>query len=222
MPARGGSKRIPRKNLKNFFGEPIIIQTLQKIKSFDFFDRFIISTEDDEIINVASKLDYVEIPFKRPEDLATDHISTKDVLLHSIKKLGDSIKDYDYIFCLYPTAILVEKEYLIKAKNLLESNPDTFVATAARYPHPVERAFALDENNYMLDVNSKHMENRTQDFVEKYYDAGMFYGASKKTWLKESPVLSLNTTFIKLPALAMVDIDIESDWKLLEKVWTNR
>ncbi len=222
MPARGGSKRIPRKNIKNFHGLPILTQTLQKIHSFNYFDRFIVSSEDNEILNIAAELNFVEVPFKRPKKLATDHVNTKEVILHLLDKLGTAIEENDYIFCIYPTAVLIEKEYLLQAEQLLKNSPEAFIATAMRYPHPVERAFTLGNTGELLDINSHYRQKRTQDFSEKYYDAGMFYGATKKTWTAESPILGLNTKFIKLPAFAMIDIDDESDWTLLEKIWANR
>ena len=215
IPARGGSKRIPRKNIKLFKGKPIIQRTIDNVAKLDFFNKIIVSTDDKEIASIA-KNSGAEVPFMRPSELSDDHASTRDVILHALGWYKKRKIDYKYVCCLYPTAPLLKSKYLIESfKLLVNSDKSGYVFSAMHYTHPIQRAFYLDIKGKSKMFFKENFEKRTQDLKVAYHDAGQFYLASADTWFKKSNIFEGSTPYL-LPKWSTVDIDNMEDWKLAE------
>ena len=212
IPARGGSKRIPRKNIRNFQGKPMIAWSIQAAKDAGCFERIVVSTDDKEIAEIALQQG-AEVPFLRPEQLADDHSGTREVIEHAIEALGLSNENYYKICCLYATAPFVKSEDIIKALILLsKSRADSVIFTATTFPFPIQRALHIDPENYTsaFDVNS--VTKRSQDLKEMYHDAGQFYWAYVHTWLKDLNLFDQGRALI-IPRWRAQDIDTEEDWR---------
>ena len=215
IPARGGSKRIPRKNIKLFKGKPIIERIITKFIELDIFKKVIVSTDDEEIASISSNAG-AEIPFLRPKDISGDFISTREVILHAIEWFKSNSLEFDYVACLYPTAIFCQPEDLIKGMRILrELKNDTYVFSATKYPHPIQRAFFIDNKNFSKMIYPNNFFKRTQDLEKSYYDAGQFYLASSKTWVKKINFFDEAKPLV-IPRLRAIDIDTYEDWEFAE------
>ena len=218
IPARGGSKRIPRKNIKLFKGKPIIEITINKVIELDLFNKVIVSTDDDEIASIASKAG-AEVPFIRPKNISGDFSSTRDVVLHAIKWYKSKLIDFEYVGCLYPTSIFFKKEDLIKGMKMLSKiRENTYIFAATKYPHPIQRAFFIDKKNFSRMFSVEHFQKRTQDLQNSYYDAGQFYLASSKTWINKINFFDEAKPLI-ISRLRSIDIDNQEDWEFAEIVY---
>jgi pseudaminic acid cytidylyltransferase len=212
IPARGGSKRIPRKNIKLFHGKPLISYSIKTLIQSDLFDHIYVSTDDQEIADVS--LSYgAEVPFLRDPILAGDQVLTVPVIADFITNLRIS-KDY-VVCCAYPTAPLMRSQDLITGFSELNSRlkPD-YVCAVAKYAYPIQRA--LQKNNGLMNmVNPKNVEIFSQQLEERFHDAGQFYFAFADTWTKLKPML-LNTFGVELPSWRVQDIDTIEDWERAE------
>ena len=218
IPARGGSKRIPKKNIKEFKGKPILERTIKKIIDFKYFKKIIVSTDDKEIASVAIKSG-AEIPFMRPDKLSGDFTPTRDVVLHAINWFESRGEKFENICCLYPTSVLLEYDDLEKAfEKLSKSNINTYVFSAAKYAHPIQRAFYLDEKKKTKIFSKNDFIKRTQDLEAAYHDAGQFYLASKDTWKNKTNIFDGADPVI-IPSWRAIDIDTLEDWKLAELIY---
>ena len=215
IPARGGSKRIPRKNIKKFKGKPIIERTINAVKNLNFFQKIIVSTDDEEIAEIASSSG-AEIPFLRPKDLSDDFANTRDVILHAIKWYEFKSIKLDKVCCLYPTAVLVDPNDLLKAITLLGTkDTQKYVFSAISYPYPIQRAFYLDKKGFSKMVSKENYVKRSQELNDAYHDAGQFYLASSNTWLNNNNILDGARPLI-IPRWRGIDIDTEEDWEMAE------
>ena len=215
IPARGGSKRIPRKNIKEFKGKPIIERTINAVKNLNFFQKIIVSTDDKEIAEIAS-LAGAEIPFLRPKDLSDDFTNTRDVILHAIGWYESNSIKFDKVCCLYPTAVLLDPNDLIKGIKLLGlENDQKYVFSAVSYAYPIQRAFYLDKKGFSRMVSKENYVKRTQELQNVYHDAGQFYLATSKTWLNNNNILNGARPLI-IPRWRGIDIDNEEDWEMAE------
>ena len=220
IPARGGSKRIPGKNIKTFFGKPMIAWSIDAALDSDCFDKVIVSTDDPEIALVSKKYG-ASVPFIRPSDLAGDFIGTAPVVNHAINHLILDNLDNHVVCCLYATAPFVTSDLLRKGLHLLRSNPEkSFVFTATEYPYPLQRALKLDASKSSVTMFYPDMYNsRSQDLEPAYHDAGQFYLADAQSWL------NMKTHFdggipLLLPRWDVQDIDTESDWQYAERLFS--
>lgn len=214
IPARGGSKRIPRKNIKNFMGKPIIAYSIQAAIQSNLYDEVMVSTDDDEIAKISR--DYgAKVPFMRSETNADDFATTMDVLLEVVKEYQNLGGEFDYICCIYPTAPFVTSTQLINAYGKLTKEEFDVVFPVVPFNYPIQRSLKME--NSKLQFFFPEFENaRSQDLQGAFHDAGQFYFLKLSSLLKQKTLFSKNTGAIILNELEAQDIDNETDWKIAE------
>ena len=219
IPARKGSKRLKNKNIKLFYGKPIISQVIQKLKKFKIFDKIYVSTDCSKIENIAKKHKLEVI--KRNKKLSNDYTDTKTVIIDAISKIEKKNLDFDIVCCVYPTSIFIERKYLKSAEKKLRKNKLDFVFSAKKYEHPIFRSFYLNSNKLICPVfnKKKNEEKRTQDFKDVFHDAGQFYIGHKKSWKLKKDIISGNVEFIQISRLDSSDIDNKNDWDNAKILW---
>ena len=215
IPARGGSKRIPGKNIKEFCGEPIIAYSIKHAQECELFQKVIVSTESKEIAEVAEHYG-AEVPFMRPTKLADDYTGTNAVIIHALKWLQENDHTYDYACCIYPTAPLATKTLLIKGFELLIKNEATSVFSVTTYPSAIFRSLKINERNRLELIWPEHKKSRSQDLTEAYHDAGQFYWIDIKKYLKEREILSKDSMPLVIPRHYVIDVDTKEDWIFAE------
>ena len=220
IPARGGSKRIPKKNIKKFFGKPIISYSIKAAIDSKLFDKVIVSTDCENIAQVA--INYgAEVPFMRPEELSGDFLGTHEVVGHTLKWLEDFGDVVDYACCIYATAPMIEGSDLIKGYDLIKTEKWKAVIAATKYSYPVFRSFKKLPNGGLEMVFPEHYNSRSQDLPEVYHDAGQFYWAKAQEWKNKPGGFSENNTIIELSNYLVQDIDTIEDWNRAEKIYEN-
>ena len=218
IPARGGSKRIPRKNIKIFKGKPIIEWTISTALSLKIFDKIIVSTDDNEIANLSNDLG-VDVPFIRPSNLADDNTSTREVILHAINWYKRKNIDFNYVCCLYPTSIFIKEKDINEAFNKLKkSQEDTYIFSAISYGHPIKRSFLIDKKGFSKMFFKNTFQERTQDLDNAYHDAGQFYIAKPEVWINKKVIFENSIPFL-LKRWQSVDIDTYEDWDMAEIIY---
>lgn len=215
IPARGGSKRIPRKNIKLFNGLPMIAWSIQTAIKSGCFDRVIVSTDDEEIAKIAN-LYGAETPFIRPENLSDDYTTTSEVMVHAINHESSQGRDLDYVCCIYPTAPFITANNLKKGLKSIQSGNYEYVFSATTYAFPVERAFFFNNLDGLEMLFPENAKVRSQDLKDTFHDAGQFYWGRSHTWLKRQPIFHSNSFPLNLPRIEVVDIDTEEDWEEAE------
>lgn len=217
IPARGGSKRIPRKNIREFRGKPLIAWPILSVLESGVFDDVIVSTDDAEIAEVALTWG-ARVPFERPPELADDFVATAPVVAHAIEVLASSGKTYSDVCCLYPAAVFVTPRDLAEAAERATDLPiGVSVTTVVRYPHPIQRALVLDTGGLLRPIDSAAIGQRSQDLEERWHDAGQFYWAKPETWLDGSSILNRVVPH-EIPSWRVQDIDTEEDWRRAELI----
>jgi pseudaminic acid cytidylyltransferase len=211
IPARGGSKRIPRKNIRDFCGRPIIAWSIAAAKACGLFDRIMVSTEDEEIAMVARTWG-ADVPFLRPRELADDHVSTNAVVKHAIAWHREQSVVVDYACCLYATAPLVRPEDLRIAFERLMASSKAFVFSVARFSFPIQRALRMSQTGEVEAFYPEYRMTRSQDLEPAYHDAGQFYWGRAEAFLKDLPVFAPHSLGYLLPGYRVQDIDTEEDW----------
>ena len=216
IPARGGSKRIPRKNIREFCGKPMIAWSIEAAKVSGCFDQIIVSTDDEEIANVAKQWG-ADVPFMRPAELADDFAGTTPVVAHVVRWYQDHGQELAAVCCLYATAPFVEPADLKEGLVFLEQiDADRFVFTATSYASPIQRALRLNPDSgkvYMLQ--SEQFSKRSQDLEPAYHDAGQFYWGRPLAWLNSGNLFEGSKPLV-LPMWRVQDIDTEDDWRRAE------
>ncbi|HHH52796.1 MAG TPA: pseudaminic acid cytidylyltransferase [Bacteroidetes bacterium] len=214
IPARGGSKRIPRKNIKDFYGKPLIAYSIEVALKSKFFDKVVVTTDDEEIADVAKKYG-AEVPFLRPKELSDDFTGTEDVINHAISYLIKQGEKFDYLCTIYATAPLLQEQYLIEGFEKLQNSNAVNAFSATSMPFPIQRTFKVDENGRCEMFSPEHYGTRSQDLEEAYQDAGQFYW--KKLDKTSSEIMfGKDSIPIILPRHLVQDIDTEEDWKRVE------
>ena len=214
IPARGGSKRIPKKNIKDFFGKPLIAYSIEVALASNLFDKVIVSTDDEEIAKISKKYG-AEVPFIRPPELSDDFTGTRDVINHTISYLEKQDEQYEYICTIYATAPLLQKEYLIQGYEKLKSSSAINSFSATTMPFPIQRTFKLDKNGRCEMFTPEYYMSRSQDLEEAYQDAGQFYWT--KNYQKSDKIMFGEDSIpIVLPRHLVQDIDTLEDWKRAE------
>ena len=216
IPARGGSKRIPRKNIKNFLGKPMIAYSIEAAIASECFDKIIVSTDDFEISEVAIQYG-AEVPFIRPSNVSDDFSTTIDVIQHAIKELG--LADDVNICCLYATAPFVTEKSLSEGLSLLSSCELDYAFSAAEFSFPIQRAFRLNENKKVEMFQPEHFNTRSQDLENSYHDAGQFYWGKCSAFKEGKPFFSSEAKPVILPSTRVQDIDTEEDWARAELIF---
>ena len=213
IPARGGSKRITRKNIKRFLGEPVISYSIRAAISSNIFEEIFVSTDDEEIAEVAKKYG-AKADILRSANSSHDNATTADVLSEILNY--ERFKDLEFICCLYPVAPLISKELLIKAFNLLKNEKYNCILPVTEFEYPIERRLQKQSNESLIFSENQHENTRTQDLKTYYHDAGMFYFIRVSNFKKDEKLL-LNPTFgIELERTRVQDIDTLIDWELAE------
>ena len=217
IPARGGSKRIPRKNIRNFCGKPMIAWAINIAMKSGLFERVIVSTDDDEISSISRSLG-AETPFVRPSNLADDLTPTVPVVAHAVKSCIDSGWVADYFCCIYPCVPFMQVSDLISALELVKLKNADFAFPVTKYAHPIQRAMRLLPNGKMQFLSAKHELARTQDLEDTYHDAGQFYWGGSNAWVEQKKMHSSGLG-ISIPSWRVVDIDNEEDWRRAELIF---
>lgn len=217
IPARGGSKRIPRKNIKWFCGKPMIAYAIIAAKKSGVFDHVVVSTEDEEIAQIAREWG-AETPFVRPAKLADDYTATVPVVAHAIERCFTQGWVSDYVCCVYPGVPFIDIDDLKGALvKLIESNIDyCFPVTA--FPSAVQRALRCSPDGRMQPFYPQYEMIRTQDLEPAFYDAGQFYWGKTNAWLK-NPKIHNDGIGYQIPNWRVVDIDTPEDWQRAERLY---
>lgn len=214
IPARGGSKRIPRKNIKPFLGVPVITYPIKAAINSGCFDEVMVSTDDAEIAEAAKSFG-AKVPFFRSNETASDMATTAAALLEVLdeyKKIG---KQYDQVCCIYPTAVFVTAAKLKDAKQRLESSGAEAVVPVIRFGYPIQRALKIVDNKLQM-FWPEHLNTRSQDLEPSYQDGGQFYFLTVAALLEQKTLFPKVTAPIELNEMEAQDIDTKQDWQLAE------
>ena len=214
IPARGGSKRIPHKNIRLFLGRPMISYVIEVALECDLFDYIVVSTDDDEIKSVSEKNGAI-VPFIRPADISDDDTPTVPVISHAVKEIDRLYQHVEYACCIYPCSPLLLASDMVKAFNKLESTGEDFVYPVVEYPHPILRSMRQTENGKMEFIYPEHELTKTQELESAFHDAGQFYWGRAEAW-RELKKMHTDGLGMEIPSYRVVDIDNEDDWKRAE------
>jgi N-acylneuraminate cytidylyltransferase len=215
IPARGGSKRIPRKNLAPFDGVPMIVRSIRTVLDSGLFDQVVVSTDDAEISEVA-RAHGAQVPFMRPAALADDFTGTAAVIVHALQQLPA----FDFACCVYATAPLLQVRYLREGFELLERHSDkSFAFSVCDFGFPVQRALTLDGQGALTALYPEFRNTRSQDLPEAFQDAGQFYWGRSAAWLRGEVLYSPASLPVILPRHLVQDIDTPQDWKRAEYLY---
>ena len=220
IPARGGSKRIPRKNIKEFCGKPMIAWAISIAQESELFDHVIVSTDDEEIADIGRKWG-AETPFVRPVELADDLPPTVPVVAHAVKSCLDNGWALEYVCCIYPCAPFLTVDDLIVALNLLQKVDVNFVYPVTEYAHQIQRAMRQLPSGQMQFLSPECELTRTQDLEQSYHDAGLFYWGKASAWLQHRRMHTDGLGMV-IPNWRVVDIDSIDDWKRAENIYKAR
>jgi pseudaminic acid cytidylyltransferase len=218
IPARGGSKRIPRKNIKPFAGKPMITWSLKAALGSGCFDRVIVSTDDAEIADVA-RAHGTEVPFMRPPELSDDHTGTIPVVAHAVGWMNQHASPVEFACCLYATAPFVRVKDLRQGLDVLRRSGAQYTFTVTNFAAPIQRSFRITDQERIKMFNPEHFNTRSQDLEEAYHDASQFYWGRAQTWLEAKPLFSEASAPIVLPRYRVQDIDTEDDWIRAESMF---
>ena len=218
IPARGGSKRIPYKNIRNFHGKPIIAWSIIAAKKSGIFDDIIVSTDSQRIADVANKYGAIT-PFIRPDSISDDFTGTNDVIKHAAKWYIENVGDIDYICGIYPTAPFLTSSVLVDGFHRLVNSNAAFVFSAVGYSYPIQRAFLISKNDRVQMLNKENISKRSQDLEKSYHDAGQFYWCLTSSFINNLNLYSDESIPMILPAHLAHDIDDEEDWKYAEMLY---
>jgi N-acylneuraminate cytidylyltransferase len=214
ITARGGSKRIPRKNIKDFLGKPIIAYSIETALNSGLFDYVMVSTDDDEIAEVAKKYG-AKVPFTRSKQTSDDFAGTADVVLevlHDLRKIG---KEFEYACCLYPTAPFISEQSLNESFDLLIEKKFDSVFPICQFSYPIQRA--LKKSDCVINmIWPENLNKRSQDLTPSFHDAGQFYWTKVNSFLENNKLFTDNSGAIVLNELQVQDIDNETDWLIAE------
>lgn len=214
IPARGGSKRIPRKNIKDFCGQPIIAYSIKAALDTEIFDRVIVSTDDEEIADLSRKLG-ADVPFTRPPELSDDHATTLQVINHTLTWLGQNGIQSKTLCCIYPAAPFVTPQILKNAYEKLIGSNQNYVFPVIEFESPIQRALKINHKNYLEPTFPEYQKTRTQDLSKSYHDAGQFYFGKSAAFLANLPIF-LDAIPIIMPKNSAQDIDTLDDWNQAE------
>ena len=215
VPARGGSKRIPRKNIRPFLGVPLLVRAIQTLHASGVFERVIVTTDDDEVAEVGRRAG-AEIPFMRPRELADDHTATIPVIAHAVSELERLGYRPAYACCVYPAAVLVTAEdYQAAGFALIQSGAD-YVFTATSFGFPIQRALRQLPDGACDMYWPEHRSTRSQDLPAAFHDAGQFYFGKRESWLEGRAIFSPRSRMHILPRSRVQDIDTQEDWERAE------
>jgi len=221
IPARGGSKRIPRKNIKNFCGKPIIAYSIEAALQTGLFERVIVSTDDEEIAAVARDFG-AKTPFLRPKEIADDYTGTNAVVKHAIQWFEKNVSKVEYACCIYATAPFIQVDYLKKAYQSLSHSNKLFAFSVTSFAFPIQRSIRICNDGGAEAMFPDAVSQRSQDLEEAYHDAGQFYWGRAQAFLNDQAIFENHSLPIILPRHLVQDIDTPEDWlraELMYKAW---
>jgi pseudaminic acid cytidylyltransferase len=211
IPARGGSKRIPRKNIKDFHGKPLIAYSIETAINSNLFEKVIVSTDDEEIAEIAKEYG-AETPFIRPPQLSDDFTATGDVVNHTVNFLQENGESYDYICTIYATAPMLQIKYLIEGYEKLSQSDAHMAFSVTSMPFPIQRTFKITSENRCQMFTPEYFSSRSQDLEEAYQDAGQFYWENTSNKFTDIP-FGKDSIPIIIPRYLVQDIDTLEDWE---------
>tara|TARA_B110000211_G_scaffold231747_1_gene293930 strand:+ start:2413 stop:3108 length:696 start_codon:yes stop_codon:yes gene_type:complete len=215
IPARGGSKRIPNKNIKFFFGKPIIAYAIEAAIKSGLYDKVIVSTDSKKIANVAIQYGAI-VPFLRSQQNSNDFATTVDVLMEVLNWYKKKDIQFDYATCIYPCSPFIKVKLLVDSLDILLFKKCDCVFPILAYSHPIQRALSLSEDNYIVPLSDSNSNVRTQDLNKVFHDAGMFYTFDVNKLLINKSLRTKDTIGIEIHEFQAHDIDCENDWALAE------
>lgn len=215
IPARGGSQRIPRKNIRLLHGKPLIAYSIEAALESRLFDQVVVSTDDQEIAQVAESFG-AKVPFFRPASLSDHMTGTTPVMQHALQTLLDSGEEIQEACLIYATCPLLTPEDIQKGLDVLPGASFCFSATT--FDFPIQRSLYLNEKGELQPMFPEHIGKRSQDLIEAIHDAGQFYWASVKTWLQDGKIFGPKSKPLMLPRHRIQDLDTEEDWQRLTQL----
>ena len=215
IPARGGSKRIPRKNILPFCGKPMIAWSIEAALASGCFDEVVVSTDDAEIANTSKQYGAL-VPFIRPIELSDDFTGTVPVIQHAINWFQANRQLPEEVCCIYPTAPLLLPEFLLEGLQRLKETNSEFCFGVAGYGHPVQRALKLDGSGRVAMFSPECALSRSQDLEPAFHDAGQFCWGTAQAFLRGASPMVTKSVALVLPRARVVDIDTQEDWQLAE------
>lgn len=218
IPARGGSKRIPKKNIKIFCGKPMMAWSIEAAKASKLFDHVIVSTDDDEIAELARKCE-AEVPFIRPAELSHDYAGTTEVVAHTTQWAVSQGWPVSAVCCIYATAPFLRVEDLKNGLQTLESANWDYVFSATDFAAPIFRAFKQSPDGSIEMFFPEHFETRSQDLASAFHDAGQFYWGRPSSWVEKKKIFDRHSTAIVIPRWRVQDIDSADDWLRAEMMF---
>lgn len=221
IPARGGSKRIPRKNIKEFCGKPMIAWSIEAALQSGCCKQVIVSTDDAEIAAIARQYG-AEVPFVRPVELSDDHTGTIPVIAHAIRWLSSQGVAVEQVCCLYATAPFVTPQDIRRGLDALSAGNSDYAFSVTSYPFPIQRAIRITATGRVEMFQPEYFNTRSQDLEEAYHDAGQFYWGRATAWLAGRPIFSSDAVPVILPRHQVQDIDTQEDWlraELMFNAW---
>jgi N-acylneuraminate cytidylyltransferase len=211
IPARGGSKRVPRKNIRDFCGKPMIAWSIETALASGCFDEIIVSTDDSEIADVAKRAG-AAVPFMRPAELANDHTGTIPVVRHAIEAMRLFDRRADPVCCIYPTAPFLDPTDVQTGLQMLAAEDAPFAFTVTKFPSPIQRAVRITTANRLEMFDASMFGKRSQDLDEAWHDAGQMYWGRAGAWLTTDNIFNAGALPIPLPRHRVADIDTPDDW----------
>ena len=215
IPARGGSKRIPRKNVKPFCGKPMLSWAVKAARESGCFDQIVVSTDDDEIADVARNCG-ADVPFRRPRELSDDYTGTIPVVAHAIKTLLSQGASPGLVCCIYATAPFLQGADLRQGLAQLQGSGADYAFSVTRYEFPIQRAIRIAKTGRVEMFNPEHFNTRSQDLEAAYHDAAQFYWGRAEAWLSGRIIFSQAAIPVILPHHRVQDIDTPEDWARAE------
>jgi pseudaminic acid cytidylyltransferase len=215
IPARGGSKRIPRKNIKPFCGKPMMAWSIEAALQSDCFDEVVVSTDDQEIVDVA-RAHGAKVPFIRPASLSDDHTGTIPVVRHAIEWFQQSGRPPTQVCCIYATAPFIQVDDLRRGLELLRASDCSYAFSVTSYPFPIQRAIRITQLGRIEMFKPEFFNTRSQELEVAWHDAGQFYWGRVQAWLEGQVVFTPASVPILLPRYRVQDIDTPEDWERAE------
>lgn len=219
IPARGGSKRIPKKNVKPFCGIPMVERTIKFLQRSNLFDSIYVSTDDTEISKVSTKAGAI-VPFQRDNELADDFTPTGPVILDCLKRIGE-LENVYFVCCVYPCTPMLNESDLVFGLEFLKKSETDFVYPVVKYSHPVQRRISINESGSIRFSEPDHELTRTQDLEDFFHDSGQFYWGTKSAWLSEKRMHTDGLAF-EIDRINAIDIDNEVDWMIAEAIFKSQ
>lgn len=215
IPARGGSKRIPKKNIKKFCGKPIISYSIEAALESKVFDEVMVSTDSKEIANISKQFG-AQIPFYRSSEMADDYATTAQVVMEVLDKYKEMGQEFDYAFCLYPTAPFINANIILEAEHVMEEKQPDEIIGVVKFLYPPQRSYFIEEDGLMAYKYKEYVNTRSQDLEELYHDAGQFYVYRVEAFYNRGGKIEDKIMPMIISPMLVQDIDTEEDWLLAE------